>query len=85
MLTKMKKDPNSPHTNPITTAAGISSKDDSPGSSEPNFTAAESLNEKVFPEDSEKYMPRRKVVMEQEAKTRQSMLNVQKVFGFDIS
>ena len=30
-------------------------------------------------------MPRRKVVIEQEAKTRQSMLNVQKVFGLDIS
>ena len=81
----MKKEPRRPQIRPIMMAAGKSRSEDSVSESLPNLRAPVSFREKVVPVQSELRIPSRNVQMEQEANTRQSMLNVQNVFGFEIS
>ena len=85
ILTKIKRLPSSPHTPPITTAAGISRREDSESSSFPNLREPSSVSDNGLPSLSYMSIPRVKVAIEQAAKTRHNMLNVQKVFGFEIS
>lgn len=84
-LTWMNSAPSRPPITPSTHAAGRSSKELSRSSNSPNFKAAESVKENAVPLLREVKIESRKVAKDDAKKTLQSMLNVQNVFGFDIS
>ena len=81
----MNRAPSRPPTTPSTHAAGRSSNELSRSSSSPNFRAAESVKENAVPLLREVKIESRNVASEDAKNTLQSMLNVQNVFGFDIS
>ena len=85
ILTWMNNAPKHPHTPPIKIAAGMSSNVFSSGSRVPNFRVAASVNENGDPFLSAVKIESMKVQIDDPKKTLHNMLNVQYVFGFDIS
>ena len=88
ILTEMKRAPNKPQITPRITPAGKSRIEFSfPFYSErfPSLSEPESDKLRGEPTDKDSSIARVKVAIEVAVNTRQSMLNVQKVFGFEIS
>ena len=86
ILTEMKRAPNKPQITPRITPAGKSRIEFSFYSERfPSLSEPESDKLRGEPTDKDSSIARVKVAIEVAVNTLQSMLNVQKVFGFEIS